>query len=284
MVHNPPESLAMMKSQARRTACVLATLISAALAGCTYSSVVKSIQPVGPTISENDPFQFFGNNVPIQVDGKLNTPMTFQVSGTGTCKRMHIDFGDGSTPLEVTDVDLATRPTYSHTYTGWNGQKTVTVNGSFADDCGGSAKAPIRIGPGMFRLGYAQPVPSACMPVPGRPGLRKNTVVKLVNSNFGNTQADDAAVIHFGCVGGCYNKAEGLASAAGPGYPFPGLRERSLVVRVGAGSQGVQGGLGITTFTVTQPGPLEICINDYKIDDNTGAWGIGISIDESAAQ
>ena len=249
------------------------TLIALALQGCATSSFVKEIEPVGGSSpSVIDPPGVFV--------GELNREITFRVSGDGICKSMFIDFGDGTAQVEYTNVDLASKPTFTHTYTGWNGPKPVRAYGSLADGCGGHARArnrTVRLRPDVLSLGYANPVPSACMPYPNKPPLRKNTVVKISKLN--------PTVIDFGCFGGCFNDAIGVRdTAAGSGYPFPGLRERSLVIRVG--TQVVQGDQFSSdfTFTTTEAGPLEICVNDYKLDDNSGAWGIGISIDESAAE
>lgn len=53
-----------------------------------------------------------------------------------------------------------------------------------------------------------------------------------------------------------------------------------MVIRVG--TQVVQGGTNMN-FITNKSGHLEICVNDDRLDDNTGAWGIGISVDESQA-
>lgn len=53
-----------------------------------------------------------------------------------------------------------------------------------------------------------------------------------------------------------------------------------MVIRVGT-----QVGQGWTnaTFTTNQAGPLEVCVNDDHVADNSGAWGVHVEIDESAA-
>lgn len=63
-------------------------------------------------------------------------------------------------------------------------------------------------------------------------------------------------------------------------FPFPGLRQYSLVLRVG--SQVGQGGTGVP-FTVAQDGQLELCMNDDVPVDNTGGWGIALTVDERGA-
>jgi len=49
------------------------------------------------------------------------------------------------------------------------------------------------------------------------------------------------------------------------------------------GTQVVQGGTDVT-FTTTQAGPLEVCVNDDSLSNNTGAWGLLIDVDESGAR
>jgi hypothetical protein len=53
-----------------------------------------------------------------------------------------------------------------------------------------------------------------------------------------------------------------------------------MVLRVG--TQVVQGGTDVT-FTTSQAGPLEVCVNDDNLSDNTGAGGLRIEVDESNA-
>jgi hypothetical protein len=258
-------------------------IFALALQGCApTTSVVKTITRTSAASYANDSFASGDSTF---MDGQLNEPMTFQVWGDGICKRMFINYGDGTQPVEYTNVDLASKPTFTHTYTGWNGQKTVWAFGNLTDGCGGNARIPIRVGKLWLIVGY-KPVPTACAPYPDKPPLRKNTIVRITNANAGNTSANEAAVIDFGCVGGCWNYAGGVDAIAqeNSGYPFPGFHERSLVIKVG--TQKIQGGIQyITTFTTTEAGPLEFCLNDYKLDDNTGGgWGIAIRIDESAAE
>ncbi|MGZ9196884.1 MAG: hypothetical protein ACXW4I_10720 [Candidatus Deferrimicrobiaceae bacterium] len=139
----------------------------------------------------------------------------------------------------------------------------------------------MRVTPGHvhsdFQLGFMQPGTKACNDVPGISlPLRRNTKVRI------KTNPDPNVRINFGCLlNTCVYDADGEPNSSAPsGFPFPGLRKYSLVFRVG--QQIVQGGTNMN-FTTNQGGLLQVCVNDERLDDNTGAWGIGISVDESQA-
>jgi hypothetical protein len=36
-------------------------------------------------------------------------------------------------------------------------------------------------------------------------------------------------------------------------------------------------------ITTNQGGALEVCVNDDNLADNSGAWGVHVEVDESAA-
>ena len=268
---------------ARRSLWLCVTLIALALQGCAnITSAVKTIERTSPSTTDADNSFIPGELV--QLDGLRNAPITFQVSGDGVCNRMFINFGDGTQPVEFTNVDLTTKPTFTHTYAGWNGQKTVWAYGNWSDGCGGNARMQVRIGAVWFRVGYV-PSSQACSSIPGMPPVRKNSIVKFTNLDILDGTDGATNVIDFGCIGGCSNGPMGVRdTVAGPDYPFPGLRERSLVIRVG--TQAVQGDQFSPnfSFTATETGPLEFCVNDFPLTDNTGSWGIGLSVDESAAE
>lgn len=197
----------------------------------------------------------------------LGARSEFQVQGEGTCGKKRIDFGDGSSPVE--DFDWST-PIY-HTYQGWGGKKTVKVES--LEDCVGTAEMIVDVQPSTFVVGY-KPGPNVCEFVPNRPPLRKNTKVHITTNNA-NVR------INFGCLlDNCIYDANGINAAATPGYPFPGKRPLSLVLRVG--TQVEQGGTDVT-FTTNQAGRIEFCLNDDNLADNTGAWNIIIEVDETAA-
>jgi hypothetical protein len=106
--------------------------------------------------------------------------------------------------------------------------------------------------------------------------LRSGTKVGI------KTNPNPIVKINFGCpFNMCVYDADGEPNSSAPAsFPFQGLRKYSLVLRVG--QQVVQGGTDMS-FVTNQGGLLEVCVNDEKLDDNTGAWGIGIAVDESQA-
>lgn len=244
----------------------------------------------------------FGKVASINVDGAsetcdgitnvcgvtLNRPVKVVVRGLGVCSVVRVNFGDGQF-IEGNNIDFGkTGATIdwnvNHTYQGWPGPKTMSAIG--VTNCGGSASwlthvfQPTPNADGTlaedFRVAFGQPGPTACAVVPNAPALRKNTKVSI------KTNPNPRVVINFGCLlGGCIHDADGEPnSSAPPNFPFPTLRKYSLVLRVG--TQVVQGGTNMS-FTTNQAGPLELCVNDDVLPDNTGAWGVFISVDESQA-
>src|SRR3954469_8382415 len=97
---------------------------------------------------------------------------------------------------------------------------------------------------------------SVCSSIPFH-SLRTGTAVNVESpANAG----DDTTPTTGFCLLGCVYDAAGIPdSVAGPGLPFPGFRQLSLVLHVG--TQTVQGGIR-TNFTTRESGPLEICVND----------------------
>jgi hypothetical protein len=205
-----------------------------------------------------------GPNLPPSTPG-------FRLQGDGVCGKISIDFGDGTAPKEVADYDFSAPSTIAHQYKGWGGKKTVKVGS--VEQCTGTAQMtfePPNL-PHPFNLGYAQPRPTACDPVPNMPALRKNTVVKITTG---------PTVIDFGLGGGVWNANGRNDIVTDPSLPGPGMRALSLIVKVG--TQTVQGGVNFT-FTTNQAGILQVCVNDSNLSDNSGAWGLIIDVDESAA-
>jgi len=208
----------------------------------------------------------------------LNTAQEFRISGSGTCEELRIDWGDGSetntSAVVGSPVDLTARPTFSHTFTGWRGGKTVTAIGTRG--CEGRVNTKFTIEPSVYRIGFGQPGPNVCDPVPftSTPLVPQTlvhiTTIPATGFPFG---------IDFGCpFQGCRYDADGKpGSVAAAPFPFPGLREYSLVLRVG--TQVVQGGTDVR-FTTTKAGSLEICINDNKLSDNSGGYQIDIGVDQ----
>lgn len=214
----------------------------------------------------------------------LNQNLDFTVSGTGRCDKMRIDWGDGDVD-DLSSVDLNSRPTFSHTYQNWRGGKTVTAIGR--QGCGGQVNTRFTIEPPSYNIGFAQPATATCNRVPFTSAqLVKNTLVHITTSpvsgafsfgiDFGCHPRGDC-----GCVAGtgpCRFDADGKpGSVAASPFPFPGLLEYSLVLRVG--NQVVQGGKDVR-FTTTEQGQLEICLNDDAFTDNRGGYEIHISADQ----
>jgi hypothetical protein len=221
------------------------------------------------------------------LDGTLGVVSRFQPTGSGVCDKIQVDFGDGTTPVELTNVDFANPPTVTHTYTGWAGKKTVKA-GSL-QNCVGAPEMIYTIKPASYKVGYTPTPVDNCVPVPNKPpvppmpnkpDLRKGTVVHVMaipNASGGT------AKINFGCpLNGCIHDEDGISGQAPAGYPFPGFRPFSLVMKVG--NEYYQGGTNTTFRTTGPPAPLEMCRNEGQLANHTGAWGIDIDVDESKAQ
>ncbi len=257
------------------------------LAGCAPGAISRvELHPTQPTVCDT--------TVTPNVCGVPdNQPVWLNVRGKGICDPVFVQCGNGlsgmpwgsSTPPHnfgqpPTDTPLKIECKYA---TGWPGPKTVRAysNGS---DCVGEATLRVnvmKVTAGHphteFQLGYGQPVTSVCNQVPNVAlPLRSNTRVVIKTNPAPNVK------INFGCLfNGCIYDADGEPNSSAPsGFPFPGLRKYSLVFRVG--QQVIQGGTDMN-FITNQGGHLEVCVNDDVLPDNTGAWGIGISVDESQA-
>ena len=212
----------------------------------------------------------------------MNAPVDIKVAGVGPCTLLEVDFGDGQTG-RIQNHDFGkdeSNPNWAviqHQYTGWPGKKRVKAKG--ITNCVGEASREFDVvsssnGFPFFRLGFQQPVVSACTAVPNAPALRAGSTVSVSTT--------DVAQTDYGCIlGGCIYGSDGKpGSSAAADFPFPGLKEYSQVWRIG--SQVEQGGAS-ARFTVNQAGPLEICVNDTKLSDNHGAWRVDITVDERNA-
>ena len=128
-----------------------------------------------------------------------------------------------------------------------------------------------------FVVGLAQPTPTACNAVPNTQPLRAGSTVSV-------TEFPGTSMINFGCpFNGCTNDTAGNSGATHAGFPFPAMRRHSLVLRIvsaGGNVQAEQGG-PVTRFVVREDGPLEICVNDTVLSDNTGGWGMAVTVDET---
>jgi hypothetical protein len=216
----------------------------------------------------------------------LGVRQTFVLEGKGTCQSVDVDWGDGTIETNVIPVsgqriefetsNIETRYLL-HSYTGWGGGKTVTVKGN---GCEGTVRGRFNADPSTRAIGWAQPAPAgttgACQTSPGMPAMIARMLVKISVQPISGIPG-----INFGCfAGGCVYDPDGRPGTVAPAsFPFPGLREYSVVFRVG--SQVVQGGRE-TQFTTTAAGPLEFCLNDGDNDltNNAGGLDVTISVDQ----
>jgi hypothetical protein len=212
--------------------------------------------------------------------------MLFVLSGRGTCGSVDVDWGDGTIErgvvpipgrsIELDTSNLETRYLF-HTYTGWGGGKTVTVTGN---GCEGTVRGRFNAGPSETKIAWNQPAPrgssGVCQTVASLPGM-----IPRMNVRISLPTVTTFRDIDFGCfAAGCVYNADGKpGSVAGSSFPFPGMREYSVVLRIG--SQVVQGGT-VTQFTTTAGGPLEFCLNDGDGDltNNRGGFNVTISVDQ----
>lgn len=213
----------------------------------------------------------------------LLDPVTIEVRGEGVCSEFKLDLGIGRFPLIEKNFDFGKGPkVYQQLYfsSGWPGPKTVTAEGT--SNCVGKVTTGhhVFITSGSFRedLRISVNLPNQlCYAVPSaapRPALRPNTTVKITSP--ANPK------VNFGCsFNGCIYDADGKPGSSAPArFPFPGLREYSLVLQVG--NQAAQGGTA-TQFITNQTGDLSICFNDDNYYNNTGGWQVNIFVDESRA-
>jgi hypothetical protein len=213
---------------------------------------------------------------PVQPIPDAKKPVGVMVSGVGKCGRIEIDWGDTDKD-DYQYVDLGKNPVFTHTY-GQGGGKTVTVEGKFG--CGGKVNTRFVLEPSVFSVGFAQaktpptPTPPTCAAPSNHPGVRQRELVRITT-----IPATGGVGIDFGCpFQGCRYDADGKpGSVAAPPFPFPGLREYSLVLRVD--KQVVQGGTNMS-FIATHSGPLELCLNDPDMTNNVGGYQVDIRIDQ----
>jgi hypothetical protein len=211
----------------------------------------------------------FGSGLPYTTD-----TVYLELGGSGICGEVSIDFGDGS-PIETfLDKRIFNGLQIPHSYSGWPGKKIARVNAGRS--CTGSRTAEVLVGHkpdgrDFYKLEF-HPNLSVCNLVPNVPPLRVGTTVRI---------ATDGTTIRYGIP--VFN-ASGDPSATPPAnFPFTNRRMFSLVYRVG--TTDFQGEAGPVVFRVTQPGPLEVCVNDHPNDlaDNKGAMIISISVNEASA-
>lgn len=222
--------------------------------------------------------------------------VTFNVAGQGECGTIGIDFGDGTTQQTSSGSFKRLSPPqigFQHEYTNqhpldptvWPGPKTV--HAFSVANCAGEARMRVnvlleRTDPAghpsfhpSFLVGLAQPTALACNVASPR-FVRTGATVSI-------TEIPGSPMINFGCAfGGCINDMSGNSGATNAGFPFSTLRRHSLVLRiVGSGGTQVVQGSTQTRFVVAQTGPLEFCVNDDVLADNTGGWGMAVTVDET---
>jgi hypothetical protein len=213
----------------------------------------------------------------------VNKRLNIIIGGTGTCGALNVNWGDaGNTWDTFTNVDLEARDVISHTYTGWRGGKTITVEPQAR--CSGTAQMRFTTTPSTMSFGWARLPsgmnPTSCFMVPSSaspggimPPLTANTLVRVMGA--------PTPQVNFGCRNnGCIYDPDGRpgTSAAAP-FSFPGFREYSLVMRLG-GATLFQGGKS-ERFAAPTGGGLEFCQNtDTPTANITGGWQIDLKVDE----
>jgi hypothetical protein len=268
----------------RAIACTMLAVACSFLGACASGKIVRvEIDPATHMVCDTT------FNTPC---GVTNTqPVTVRVWGEGKCDSVGVRMGDGSSrfsngPFDFGRAGALTPLEVTYTYAlAWPGIKTI--HAFSANNCLGEARETLQVMRKLntdvhadIRVALTQPfvapgVPlTSCALVPGVRGLRTNTKVTMT------ANPDPAVRIFFGCPF-CTFGVEGEPGSVAPAtFPFSGLAKYSLVLRVG--SQVVPGSSRVA-FTTNQPGPLEVCVNDDVLTDNTGAWGLTFTVDESQA-
>jgi len=207
----------------------------------------------------------------------LNKDVEVVIDGTGSCD-LSIDWGDGSQKTTDTGVQLSSRPTYKHTFRGWPGGRTITVEPASTTNCSGFAQTRFVTTPAVTSLGWARdPMGNtlSCVAFPGKPALPPSSRVTVTSP--------PAPVVNFGCGNnGCIYDADGKpgSSAVAP-FEFPGFREYSLLFRLGNATTGTMIQGGRSTQFMANGQPLFFCQNnDRPMNNITGGWEIDIRVDE----
>ncbi len=194
--------------------------------------------------------------------------MLIKVYGQRECRTVRVNYGDGVT-ADAPGPDLSVGIRFEHTWAGWGGLKTVTAEGQ--GDCTGKVKTTFMMNPVHYFLGFGAPKRAPCGPIPNRPALTPNSRVFVV--------VNATPVINFGCPSNsCMYGPDGRpGSSASSRFPFPGLKEYSLVFRVG--SQIVQGGTAMN-FVSRSGGTLEVCANVDNLTNTGGGWSMNLRVDQ----
>lgn len=225
----------------------------------------------------------------------LGMALTFHVNGSGSCKGILIDWGDGATETTGSCADNSVASgsgeklfqcDVTHLYSGWGGGKTVTAmvakdtRGNQITTCEGRASLRFTVSPSTTAIGFVRPGPNVCDPVPGKPPLANRTLVKIattpISTRCGGIWYQNENPHCYDAEGGAVALATPATDPASP-FPFLGMRKFSLVLRVG--NQLVQGGTNMQ-FTTNESGPLELCVNEPNPRSGSGGYEIQISTDQ----
>lgn len=225
---------------------------------------------------------------------------TFLVSGQGECGTIGVKYGDGAqqnanghfSRLKPYDIP------FQHDYTArfqqgspraWPGPRTVHAYS--VSNCVGEAKMQVNVlfertdTAGQvtflpaFRIGMVPTAMVCNVPDFSMKPIRNGSTVSITERSGGPT-------MNFGCAGDpiCQNNnTAGNSGATHSGFPFPDMRRHSLVLRIvdaNGGAKTWQGG-AVTRFVADRTGPLEFCVNDTVMSDNSGAWALDVSVDET---
>lgn len=205
------------------------------------------------------------------------------VEGAGQCDQIGLSMGDGRQIVQSgpRDFDTSGRWEVPLTYptNSWLGKKRVSAvpilncagGGSYDVQVWQQNLSPTKAAESQVFIGFGA-TPTICNAVNGPPPLRGGSVVTIRN---GGTSTVDFGCAFSGCIHGMDGRPGSQASSI---FPFPGMREYSLVLRIG--NEVFQGGDGVV-FTVRGGGVLELCMNDNTPSTNSGAWGVGINVDET---
>jgi len=149
----------------------------------------------------------------------LNTQVDLILSGLGSCRDLAVDWGEGS-PLDHSTFVTLQGHHLTHTYTGWPGGKTVTVQA--VTGCEGTARTRFKIEPSLQQIGWnrdPQGSIKTCYVVENLitslPDLAPNSLVHITSPA--------TPVVNFGCpFNGCIYGPDGKpGSSASSAFQFP---------------------------------------------------------------
>jgi hypothetical protein len=165
----------------------------------------------------------------------------------------------------------------------FTGKVVLTVNGSAATDSGKKIRQGSQVkvaAAGVVTYGTPKPTTTADyfsgsfqMTVDARLVVDTEKLIKKGS----RIQLSAAGRIKVGEAFGVGYDADGVSSAAGPAHYAPGLRELSLIARLG--TRWYQGGRQ-KTFIAADEGVLILQVNDLvgELNNNSGAWEVGVTV------